>query len=140
MLRQWSHHDIPICIKLETFYNSLTPSSINMLDASSRWALLCKSFNKGFELMESITINTYQWQTIKATLTPTKRPIIVHELSETIALADQVDQIHKNNENLDGTWRVICETTQCFYRNNRGNMCLLEVQTCLKIVILILFQ
>ncbi|MCI48499.1 hypothetical protein A2U01_0069742, partial [Trifolium medium] len=61
MLRQCPQHGIPVCIQLETFYNGLTPSSRNMLDASSGGALLSKSYTDGFALIESITANTYQW-------------------------------------------------------------------------------
>ncbi|MCI57135.1 hypothetical protein A2U01_0078386, partial [Trifolium medium] len=70
MLRQCPYHGIPVCIQLETFYNRLTPSSRNMLDASSGGVLLSKSYTEGFALIESITANTYQWPTVRATPAP----------------------------------------------------------------------
>jgi hypothetical protein len=45
-----------VCIQLETFYNGLTPSSRNMLDASSGRALLSKSYTYGFALVPDWTI------------------------------------------------------------------------------------
>jgi hypothetical protein len=96
MLRQCPHHGIQVCIQLETFYNGLTPSSRNMLDASSGGALLSKSYTEGFDLIESITTNTYQWPTIRANpaSNTSKKPAGVHEVSETTALAAQIAQIH----------------------------------------------
>lgn len=46
-------------MQLETFYNELVPSSKNMLDASSSGALWSKSYEDGYKLIESITVNTY---------------------------------------------------------------------------------
>jgi hypothetical protein len=73
-----------------------------MLDASSRGALLSKSYTEGFDLIESITANTYQWPTIRANPAPntSKKPAGVHEVSETTALAAQVAQIHNVMKNL----------------------------------------
>ncbi|KAK2450136.1 hypothetical protein QL285_009271 [Trifolium repens] len=96
MLRQCPHHGILFCIQLETFYNGLTPSSRNMLDASSGGALLSKSYTEGFDLIESITANTYQWPTIRANpaSNTSKKPVGVHEVCETTTLAAQIALIH----------------------------------------------
>ncbi|MCI55905.1 hypothetical protein A2U01_0077156, partial [Trifolium medium] len=66
-----------------------------MLDASFGGALLSKSYTDGFALIESITVNTYQWPTNRATPPPTaaKKPAGMHKVSET-TLAAQVAQIH----------------------------------------------
>ncbi|MCI68125.1 hypothetical protein A2U01_0089384, partial [Trifolium medium] len=48
----------------------------------------------GFALIESITANTYQWPTVRATSAPAKKTIGIHEVSETTAIATQVAQIH----------------------------------------------
>ncbi|MCI41174.1 hypothetical protein A2U01_0062407, partial [Trifolium medium] len=90
MLRQCPHHGIPVCIQFETLYNGLTPSSKNMLDASSGGVLLSKSYTDGFVLIESITANTYQWPTSRATPAPAKKTAGINEVIETTALAAQV--------------------------------------------------
>jgi hypothetical protein len=73
-----------------------------MLDASSGGALLSKSYTEGFDLIESITTNTYQWPTIRANpaSNTSKKSAGVHEVSETTALAAQVAQIHNMMKNL----------------------------------------
>lgn len=92
LLRQCPYHGIPICIKLETFYNGLVPSLRNMLDASNGGALLSKSYENSYRLIESITANTYQWPITRATANSAqKRPTGVHEATETTTLAAQVD-------------------------------------------------
>lgn len=96
LLRQCPHHGIPICIQLETFYNGLIPSSRNMLDASSGGALLSKSYEEGYKLIESITANTYQWPVTRAnTGGIQKRPAGVHEVTDNSAMAAQLAQIHQ---------------------------------------------
>ncbi|XP_058725922.1 uncharacterized protein LOC131597232 [Vicia villosa] len=101
LFRQCPHHGIPICIQLETFYNGLVPSSRKMLDASSGGALLSKSYEEGYRLIESITTNTYQWPTARANVSTTqRRPAGVHEVTETTLLVAQVVQIHKMMKSL----------------------------------------
>ncbi|XP_058741085.1 uncharacterized protein LOC131613431 [Vicia villosa] len=101
LLRQCPQHGIPICVQLETLYNGLVPFSTNMIDASSEGALLSKSYEEGYQLIESITTNTYQWPVTRANAsTAQKRPTGVHEVTETTALAAQVAQIHQMMKNL----------------------------------------
>ncbi|PNY16242.1 hypothetical protein L195_g012957 [Trifolium pratense] len=88
-----SNLGIPVCIQLKTFYDGLVPSSRNILDASYGGALLSKSYNEGFKLIESITTNTYQWPTARANSAPTKKIVGVHEVSETTALSAQIAQL-----------------------------------------------
>ncbi|MCI44634.1 hypothetical protein A2U01_0065873, partial [Trifolium medium] len=62
-------------------------------DASSGGTLLSKSYNEGFELIESITANTYQWPTARANSAPAKKPAGIHEVSESTALSTQIAQL-----------------------------------------------
>lgn len=62
-----------------------------MLDASSGYALLSKSYEEGYNLIERITSNTYKWpvtRTYKAIIP--NNPVSVHEVTETIILDAQV--------------------------------------------------
>ncbi|KAI5446822.1 hypothetical protein KIW84_014600 [Lathyrus oleraceus] len=86
---------------LRLFTKGLMPSSRNMLDVSSGGALLSKSYEDGYKLIESIISNTYQWLVTKATTKSNqKRPTGVHEVIETITLATQVAQIHQMMKNM----------------------------------------
>lgn len=54
-----------------------------MLDASNGGALLSKSYEEGYKLIERITANTYQWPVTRAnTGAIQKRPAGVHEVTE----------------------------------------------------------
>ena len=45
---------------METFYNRLNPSTTLMVDALANGALLSKSYNKAYEILEKIANNNYQ--------------------------------------------------------------------------------
>ncbi|KAL9411530.1 hypothetical protein AB3S75_045182 [Citrus x aurantiifolia] len=66
LLRRCPHHGIPCCIQLETFYNGLNPSTRLMVDASANGALLSKSYNEAYEILERIAYNSMKlellWQ------------------------------------------------------------------------------
>ncbi|XP_060969103.1 uncharacterized protein LOC133036595 [Cannabis sativa] len=72
LLRKCPHHGIPHCIQLETFYNGLNAASRMVLDASANGAILSKSYNEAFEILERIASNNYQWSTNRA---PTSRKV-----------------------------------------------------------------
>jgi len=48
---------------MKTFYNGLIPSTRLMLDVSSGGALLRKSYQECYDLVESITANSHPWVT-----------------------------------------------------------------------------
>ncbi|KAI5417343.1 hypothetical protein KIW84_042087 [Lathyrus oleraceus] len=99
LLRQCLYHGIPICIQLEIFYNGLVPSSRNMLDALSGGALLSKSYEEGYKLIESITANTYQWPVTRELANSNqKRPIGIHEVTETITFTAQIIKLRSRKE------------------------------------------
>ena len=59
-----------------------------MLDALAGGALLNKSYNKAYDLIESIAANSYQWPT--ARMNSAKMVVGVHELNEVSALSTQI--------------------------------------------------
>ncbi|XP_062085843.1 uncharacterized protein LOC133791950 [Humulus lupulus] len=66
LLRKCPHHGIPHCIQLETFYNGLNAATRMVLDASANGAILSKSYNEAFEILERIASNNYQWSNTRA--------------------------------------------------------------------------
>ncbi|XP_062085342.1 uncharacterized protein LOC133791428 [Humulus lupulus] len=66
LLRKCPHHGIPHCIQMETFYNGLNAASRMVLDASANGAILSKSYNEAFEILERIASNNYQWSNTRA--------------------------------------------------------------------------
>ena len=50
---------------METFYNGLNAQTRSMVDASANGALLMKSYNEAYEILERMSNNNYQWPTEK---------------------------------------------------------------------------
>ena len=88
LLKRCPHHGIPCCIQLETFYNGLNPSTRLMVDASANWALLSKSYNEAYEILERITKNNYQW--LSARQAAARGTIEVHNRDALTALSAQI--------------------------------------------------
>ncbi|KAH9770702.1 hypothetical protein KPL71_012459 [Citrus sinensis] len=77
--------------QLETFYNDLNPSTRLMVDASANGALLSKSYNEAYEILERIANNNYQWpSTRQAAARGTTR---VHNIDALTALSAQVTSL-----------------------------------------------
>ncbi|XP_062088966.1 uncharacterized protein LOC133795533 [Humulus lupulus] len=88
LLRKCPHHGIPHCIQMETFYNGLNAASRMVLDASANGAILSKSYNEAFEILERIASNNYQWSNTRA---PTSRKVAgVLEVDALTALTAQM--------------------------------------------------
>ncbi|XP_062119801.1 uncharacterized protein LOC133834258 [Humulus lupulus] len=91
LLRKCPHHGIPHCIQMETFYNGLNAHTRMVVDASANGALLAKSYNEAFKIIERISNNNYQWPTTRA---PTGRKVAgVLEVDALTSLAAQVSSI-----------------------------------------------
>ena len=52
LLRKCPYHGIPHCIQLETFYNGLNAHTRMVVDTSANGALLSKSYNEAYEIIE----------------------------------------------------------------------------------------
>ncbi|XP_060973937.1 uncharacterized protein LOC133039131 [Cannabis sativa] len=103
LLRKCPHHGIPHCIQLEIFYNGLNAASRMVLDASANGAILSKSYNEAFEILERIASNNYQWSTNRA---PTSRKVAgVLEVDALTALTAQMASMTNilKNMNMGGS-------------------------------------
>ena len=91
LFRRCLHHGIPYCIQFETFYNGLNPSTRLMVDTSTNGALLSKSYNEAYEILERIANNNYQW--------PSPRQIVsrgaagIHNVDAFTVLSAQVTSL-----------------------------------------------
>ncbi|XP_052291700.1 uncharacterized protein LOC127900585 [Citrus sinensis] len=93
LLRKCPHHGILCCIQLETFYNGLNQSTRLMVDASANGALLYKSYNDAYEILERIANNNYQWPSTKQAAAG------VHNVNALTALSAQVTSLTKMHPN-----------------------------------------
>ena len=53
--------------KVHHFYNGLTRTTRTLLDTSARCALMSKSANEAYKLLEDMALNNYQWSSERAT-------------------------------------------------------------------------
>ena len=60
MLRKCPHDGLPHCIQMETFYNGLSIATKQVVDASANGAILSKTYNEAYEILERIASNNCQ--------------------------------------------------------------------------------
>ena len=93
LLRKCPHHGIPCRIQLETFYNGLNLSTRLMVDASANGALLSKSYNEAYEILERIANNNYQWPSIRQAAA--RGTVGVHNVDALTSLSAQITSLTK---------------------------------------------
>ncbi|XP_062085518.1 uncharacterized protein LOC133791614 [Humulus lupulus] len=83
---------------METIYNGLNAASRMVLDASANGAILSKSYNEAFEILERIASNNYQWSNTRA---PTSRKVAgVLEVDALTALTAQMASMTNTLKNM----------------------------------------
>ena len=51
---------------METFYNGLNIATKQVVDSSANGAILSKTFNEAYEILERIASNNYQWADVRS--------------------------------------------------------------------------
>ena len=67
LLRKCPHHRLTRWMQVHTFYNGLRNATRTMIDASARGALMKKTTDQAYEILEDAATNTNQWHREKAT-------------------------------------------------------------------------
>ncbi|KAL5540392.1 hypothetical protein UlMin_045237 [Ulmus minor] len=125
LLRRCPHHGIPFWIQMETFYNGLNAQTRTIVDAASNGALMSKTYNEAYALLERMASNNYQWPTERV---PAGRRVAgVHEVSEITSLTAQIASLvntlnnqqatpHQNVNSVQGTGEscVLCNGNHRF--------------------------
>ena len=65
LLRKCPHHGLTKWMQVHHFYNGLTVTTRTLLDASTEGALMSKSANDAYQLLENMDLNNYQWPSEK---------------------------------------------------------------------------
>ncbi|XP_024023163.1 uncharacterized protein LOC112092116 [Morus notabilis] len=76
---------------METFYNGLNGQTWTIVDASANGAILAKTYNEAYEILERMANNNYQWPTERAATA--RRVAGVHEVDAVTALTAQVSSL-----------------------------------------------
>ncbi|KAL5545591.1 hypothetical protein UlMin_005278 [Ulmus minor] len=101
LLRRCPHHGIPFWIQMETFYNGLNAQTRTIVDATSNGALMSKTYNEAYALLERMASNNYQWPTERV---PAGRRVAgVHEVSEITSLTAQIASLVNTLNNQQAT-------------------------------------
>ncbi|XP_023886157.1 uncharacterized protein LOC111998291 [Quercus suber] len=66
LLRKCPHHDLPKRLQVQTFYNGLGGTNRFMVDVAAGGALMSKTHEAAYELLEELASNNYQWITERA--------------------------------------------------------------------------
>ena len=66
MLRKCPHHGLPHYTQMETFYNGLNIATKQVVDASANGAILSKTYNEAYEILERIASNNCQWADVRS--------------------------------------------------------------------------
>ncbi|KAG9450684.1 hypothetical protein H6P81_010649 [Aristolochia fimbriata] len=61
LLRKCPNHGIPLWMQIETFYNGITVSTRNLIDAAAGGTMNKKTPNEVYELIEEMSSNIYQY-------------------------------------------------------------------------------
>ena len=92
LLRKCPHHGLEKCMQVNHFYNRLIDTMRTLLDTSVGGALMSKSANEAYKLLEDMALNNCQWLSERTT---PKKPSRVHELDVFNNLAVQVSLLTK---------------------------------------------
>lgn len=61
LLRKCPHHGLPKWLIVQTFYNGLVAATRTTIDAAAGGALMGKSIDEAYDLLEEMASNNYQW-------------------------------------------------------------------------------
>ena len=104
LLRKCSHHRLTRWMQVHTFYNGLRNATRTMIDASAGGALMKKTTNQAYEILEDAATNTNQWPREKATLVNAVGGIDNEVLNN---LVNHVAQLTKQLNRQQGTANAI---------------------------------
>ena len=63
LLLRCPHYDLPAWLQVQTFYNGLGATNRSMVNAAAGGALMSKTHEAAYELLEELASNNYQWPT-----------------------------------------------------------------------------
>ena len=67
LLRRCPHHRLTKWMQVHAFYNGLSDSARTIIDASTGGALIKKTTDQAYEILEDTTTNTTQWPKDRST-------------------------------------------------------------------------
>ena len=88
---------LPHCIQRETLYNGLNIATKQVVYVSANGAILSKTYNEAYEILERIASNNFQWANVGSNLGKKTRGVLeVDALSSINAQLASVTNILQN--------------------------------------------
>src|SRR5262249_26685393 len=106
LLRRCPHHELPIWLQVQTFYNGLINRHKAMIDAAAGGTLNNKTPEAAYELIDEMATNSYQWQVDRAA---TKKQAGVHNVDAVTALAAQIELLNKKIDGMSVGIIMMCD-------------------------------
>ena len=104
LLRRCPHHKLTWWMQVHTFYNGLSDSSRTIIDASTGGALMKKTTDQAYEILEDTTTNTNQWPRDRSAPRKSLARADIEVLSN---LVNHVAQLTKQLQKQQGTVNAI---------------------------------
>src|SRR5215470_9360816 len=92
LLRRVPHHELPVWLQVQTFYNGLTNTNKAMIDAAAGGSLNHKTPEAAYNLIDEMATNSYQWQPERV---QTRKPVGVHNVDNYTMLLAQIEALSK---------------------------------------------
>ena len=112
LLRSCPHHGVEKWLTVHIFYNGLNHQSKLSLDAAAGGAFMSKSLDEGYNLIESIAQNHYQWSSERSSAA-SKKVLGKYEVDTLTLLAQKVDALahrfDKLSVNTASATNISCE-------------------------------
>ncbi|XP_042426035.1 uncharacterized protein LOC122013888 [Zingiber officinale] len=108
LLQQFPHHGLEKWLVIHTFYNGISYSTKVSLDSAAGGALMNKTLEEAFDIIESVALNHHQWAIER------ENPVRLagkYEVSALDSLAAKVDALTYKfeNFNVNAVSSIICE-------------------------------
>ncbi|XP_073057285.1 uncharacterized protein [Primulina eburnea] len=86
LLRRCSNHGFEDWVQIELFYNGLNGQTLTTMDAAAGGTIFAKSLAQAYDLLEQMSINSYQWPSERSGV---KRTAGVYAVDPTTSLTAQ---------------------------------------------------
>ncbi|XP_022852858.1 uncharacterized protein LOC111374418 [Olea europaea var. sylvestris] len=90
LFRRYPQHGYPDWLQIQTFYNGLNGQTRIVVDSAAGSALLSKTPNEAYALLDEIATNSYQWLSERSSA---KKVASLYEVDPIIALAAQMSSL-----------------------------------------------
>jgi len=104
LLRRCPHHGLPKWMQVHNFYNGLSGTTRTLIDASAGGALMKKTEDEAYELLEDMATNNYQWPSERSL---PKKTVGLHEVDAITNLTAQIASLSKQLQSTQLTVNAI---------------------------------